>query len=88
VTSSGLRAKGKSGLNASLTVALDAMGGDYAPDMVVAGAELAHRRYPKIKYIFFGDERLIKPLLENCKSLKRVVSIRHTEETDGNDAKP
>lgn len=88
MTSSGLRAKGKSNLNASVTVALDAMGGDHAPDMVVEGADLARTRYPKVKYIFFGDESRIGPLLEKRKALRDVASIRHTAEAIDNDAKP
>ncbi len=88
MTSSGLRAKGKSNLNASITVALDAMGGDHAPDMVVAGADLARTRYPKVKYIFFGDERRIEALLEKRKALRPLVSIHHTDDAVDNDTKP
>jgi glycerol-3-phosphate acyltransferase PlsX len=88
VTSSGLRAKGKSNLNASITVALDAMGGDFAPEMVVAGADLARTRYPKVKYIFFGDQSRIEPLLRGRKALLPLVSIHHTDEAILNDAKP
>jgi len=88
VTSSGLRAKGKSNLNASLTIALDAMGGDHAPAMVVAGAALARQRYPQVKYIFFGDERKIRPLLDARKALQPLATIHHTEEAISNDMKP
>jgi len=88
VTSSGLRAKGKSNLNASITVALDAMGGDFAPEMVVAGADLARVRYPNVKYIFFGDQSRIEPLLREHKVLQPLVTIHHTDEAIANDAKP
>jgi glycerol-3-phosphate acyltransferase PlsX len=88
VTSSGLRAKGKSNFNASITVALDAMGGDFAPEMVVAGADLARARYPNVKYIFFGDQSRIEPLLREHKALQPLVTIHHTDEAIANDAKP
>ncbi len=88
MTSSGLRAKGKSNLNASITVALDAMGGDSAPEMVVAGADLARARYPKVKYIFFGDRSRIDPLLREYKALQPLVTVHHTDEAILNDAKP
>jgi phosphate acyltransferase len=88
VTSSGLRAKGKSNLAASITVALDAMGGDHAPEMVVAGADLARTRYPNVKYIFFGDQSRIEPLLGQHKALQPLATIRHTDEAVANDAKP
>ncbi len=64
------------------------MGGDYAPDMVIAGADLAQRRYPQVKYVFFGDEARIKPLLERRKALRGRSSIHHTEDVVGSDAKP
>jgi glycerol-3-phosphate acyltransferase PlsX len=87
VSSHGLRRKGHSGLNPTLTVALDAMGGDHAPSMVVAGAALGHRRYPKVKFVFFGDERKIKPLLDRRRALRAHAEIRHTEESVGQDMK-
>jgi glycerol-3-phosphate acyltransferase PlsX len=63
------------------------MGGDNAPDMVVAGADLARERYPNVKYIFFGDESRIAPLLDKRKALKPFVTIRHTEDVIDNDMK-
>ena len=43
------------------TIALDAMGGDRAPEVVVAGANQARLRYPNVNFRLFGDpERLEK----------------------------
>ncbi|MDB5394585.1 MAG: phosphate acyltransferase [Rhodospirillales bacterium] len=56
--------------------------------MVIEGADLALMRYPKVKYIFFGDESRIEPLLEKRKALRLVASIHHTDEAIGNDTKP
>ncbi len=39
-----------------LTIALDAMGGDAAPRMVITGANIARRRYPKVDFLIFGRE--------------------------------
>jgi glycerol-3-phosphate acyltransferase PlsX len=36
-------------------LALDGMGGDHAPDVVVNGADLARERYPDTSYLLFGD---------------------------------
>jgi glycerol-3-phosphate acyltransferase PlsX len=88
VTSSGLRVTGKSSLNATLTVALDAMGGDQGPEMVVAGADLARLRYPRVRYVFFGDEAKIAPLLDRRKGLQALAAIHHTDSLVDNDAKP
>lgn len=75
-------------MSARLTIALDAMGGDHAPDMVVAGADEARQRCPDIRYLFFGDEHRIGPLLDRRSALKDVSTIRHTPDAIGNDAKP
>lgn len=71
-----------------LTIALDAMGGDAAPDVVVAGAEIARERYPEVRYLLFGDSRRIEPLIDRCPALKAVVEICHTDEAVAGDAKP
>ena len=64
------------------------MGGDNAPDMVIAGADLARERYPNVKYILFGDESRIAPLLESSQNAEAgVVTIRHTEDAIDNDMK-
>ena len=40
-----------------VTIALDAMGGDDAPQIVVAGANIARRRYPHVNFLLYGDEQ-------------------------------
>jgi glycerol-3-phosphate acyltransferase PlsX len=75
-------------LNAQLTIALDAMGGDHAPQVVVKGAAIARTRHPKVKYIFFGDEKRIKPLLDKRKALRAVSDIHHTDDAVGPEDKP
>jgi phosphate acyltransferase len=37
-----------------ITIALDAMGGDRAPDIVLHGADIALERYPGTKFLVFG----------------------------------
>mgnify|MGYP003348040686 CR=1 FL=1 len=46
-------------------IALDAMGGDNAPQSVIEGADLAKARSPQLDIVFVGDEALIRPLLNN-----------------------
>jgi glycerol-3-phosphate acyltransferase PlsX len=65
-------------LSASLAISLDAMGGDNAPEMVVRGADIARRRFPQSKFLFFGDEAKVRPLLDSLPELKQVSTIRHT----------
>ena len=46
-----------------LIIALDAMGGDGAPDVIVSGADLARTRYPDVEYLFYGDEAVVAPMV-------------------------
>jgi glycerol-3-phosphate acyltransferase PlsX len=60
-------------------MALDAMGGDHGPAVVVAGAELALARHPGSEFLFFGDAGLMSPLLESRPALKAVSRLVHTD---------
>ena len=59
-------------------IALDAMGGDSAPQSVVEGADLAKARSPHLDVVFVGDEALIRPLLDRSRYL-RQAEILHTD---------
>ena len=71
-----------------MVIALDAMGGDHAPDMVVRGAHIALKRFPKVQFQLFGDESRIRPLLAKYKRLHGRATIHHTDEAVSGDAKP
>ena len=63
----------------TITVALDAMGGDAGPGMVVPGAELAAIRHPQYRFLLYGDRARIEPLLANQPHLRSKAEIRHTD---------
>ena len=69
-------------------IALDAMGGDEAPDIVIEGAALARERYPNVSYLFYGDEEKIKPLLARHTSLQGISEIRHAPDAITAEQKP
>jgi glycerol-3-phosphate acyltransferase PlsX len=75
-------------VSGGLTIALDAMGGDHAPKMVVAGAAIAHKRFPDVQFLLFGDEARIAPLLDKSPALKPLCQIRHTPDFVANEDKP
>jgi phosphate acyltransferase len=75
-------------LSGTVTIALDAMGGDRAPDMVVKGASIALQRFPQAQFQFFGAEDRIKPLLAKLPRLSARATIHHTDESISGDAKP
>src|SRR5689334_14775942 len=72
----------------SYTLAVDAMGGDRAPAIVIAGLEIAAERHPEAKFLLFGDEAKLVPLLARHKRASKVCTLRHTAEVVSNDMKP
>ena len=71
-----------------LALALDAMGGDHAPDMVVRGASIAQQRFPQVRFLLFGDSARLKPLLDKMPALREVCSIHHADQVVRSDEKP
>src|SRR5215475_5977911 len=69
-------------------IALDAMGGDHGPLVVVAGAELALRRHPQTAFLFFGNAAQVAPLIDARPELKASSRLVHTEVAVRMDAKP
>ena len=72
----------------SVTIALDAMGGDNAPHIVIAGANIARRRYPNVRFLLFGDREEIEPRVAKQRGLTEFVEIHHTPEQVAADDKP
>ena len=70
------------------TIALDAMGGDYGPSVVVAGAEISLTRNPELRFVLFGDQASISKELETRANLKARSEIVATEKVVAMDAKP
>ena len=69
-------------------IALDAMGGDVGPAVVVPGAEIALARHPDTEFIFFGNEAAVAPLLEPRARLKAASRLVHTDVAVKMDEKP
>ena len=69
-------------------IALDAMGGDRAPDVVIKGANVARVRHPDLHFLLFGDEARLKVLLARQPALAAVSEIRHSDSVVGPDDKP
>ena len=71
-----------------VVLALDGMGGDHAPDVVVNGADLARVRYPDTTYLLFGDPTRLKPLVDKRKGLAASVEIVAAPDAVSADDKP
>ncbi|MBN9088593.1 MAG: phosphate acyltransferase PlsX [Reyranella sp.] len=71
-----------------VVLALDGMGGDHAPDVVVNGADIARVRYPDTTYLLFGDPARLKPLVDKRKGLATSVEIVAASDAVSADDKP
>jgi glycerol-3-phosphate acyltransferase PlsX len=69
-------------------IALDAMGGDHGPSVVVPGAEIALRAHAGAEFIFFGDRSAIEPLVAAHPALQRASRVVHTDVAIKMDDKP
>ena len=72
----------------TLPIALDAMGGDKAPESVIDGARRALKMFPDARFIFFGREQIIAPLIQRNRHLANVSEIVHAESVVAMDTKP
>ena len=66
-------------MSQTVRIALDAMGGDHGPAVVVAGAELALARHPESEFLFFGNDALVAPLIAEHRALQSASRIVHAE---------
>jgi glycerol-3-phosphate acyltransferase PlsX len=73
---------------AKVVLALDGMGGDRAPDVVVQGADIARERHPGTTFLLFGDPERLKPLVDRRKGLAKVLEIVPAEDAVSADDKP
>jgi glycerol-3-phosphate acyltransferase PlsX len=71
-----------------ITIALDVMGGDRAPAMVLRGADIALERHPETRFLLFGNETQVTPILGKLPRLAKSARLHHTEELVLDDAKP
>jgi glycerol-3-phosphate acyltransferase PlsX len=63
-----------------VVLALDGMGGDHAPGIVVNGADIARERYPGTTFLLFGDPAQLKPLVDKRKGLAQALEIVPAED--------
>ena len=72
----------------AFTLAVDAMGGDHAPDIVVHGLAIAAERHPAARFLLVGDEVRLTPLLTRHPRAAAVCTVRHAPDAISSDCKP
>ncbi len=71
-----------------ITVAVDGMGGDSAPEVVIGGIEATCHADSKVKFLLFGNKEKIDPLLSRTQYAQELCELIHTDEEVTNDDKP
>jgi glycerol-3-phosphate acyltransferase PlsX len=64
-----------------ITISIDAMGGDSGPTVAVEGAAIALERRPDLRFLFFGEQAALEPLLESRTRLRAVSQFHHCSVT-------
>jgi glycerol-3-phosphate acyltransferase PlsX len=75
-------------MGSPITIALDAMGGDFGPSVVVSAAALSLIRHPDTRYIIFGREAEIRAHMSENSPLAKVSTIVHTDVAVSMEDKP
>jgi phosphate acyltransferase len=70
----------KNTITDNLTIAIDAMGGDHAPIACLDGLFASHKLYPSVKFIIFGNQDLIMPILNNHNEWQKYIDFVHTSD--------
>ena len=69
-------------------IALDAMGGDNAPDAIVQGAIAALRQFDDIRILLAGPRERLEKLIETAADVKSRIEILEADEVIGMDESP
>ncbi len=71
-----------------ITISIDAMGGDHGPAVVLPGAEIAAQRHPDARFVLYGEEAAVLPVLDGLPRLKAVSTFHHCDVSIRMDDKP
>jgi len=72
----------------TVTISLDAMGGDAGPEVVIGGAAIAVDRRPDLRFLIYGDESTVVPVLRKHPHVQKVSEFHHCSVAVQMDDKP
>lgn len=75
-------------MSETLVIAIDAMGGDNAPQSIIEGVSRVAAKDSSVFFFLFGDEEQLKVLANQYKLQDTRYKIHHTTEVVAPDAKP
>ncbi|MGV2975392.1 phosphate acyltransferase PlsX [Roseibium alexandrii] len=72
----------------TIPISLDVMGGDHGAEVVIPGAEIALVRHPDIRFLLYGNENVVRPLLDKYPRVRDASVFHHCEVAIAMDSKP
>ncbi|MCC1481511.1 phosphate acyltransferase PlsX [Roseibaca sp. Y0-43] len=72
----------------TITVSVDAMGGDQGPQAVVEGCALSIAKNPELRILLHGDTAVLEPLVARHPALRGRVTLSHSPDIVKMDDKP
>ncbi len=75
-------------MTSTITLALDAMGGDDGPTMVLPGAEIALERRSGLNFLIYGEAPVVEPLLAEYSRIRAASTFIHCDVSVQMDDKP
>jgi len=70
------------------TIAVDCMGGDRAPQIVIEGIDKVAENNFDVHFLLFGDSKKVIPIINHCRYIKGRYSLVHTDDFISSDEKP
>jgi len=71
-----------------IVIALDAMGGDRAPDAVLGGANAFAKKHSDVNFLLFGDENILNDKLSHYTQLQNQSQVCHAPDVVDDAEKP
>lgn len=66
-------------MSQNVRISLDLMGSDKGPGVLISGAAAARSEHPDIRYVIYGRESEVVPLLERYPSVRDCSTFHHTD---------
>jgi len=75
-------------MSVSMTISVDAMGGDKGPSVVIAGLDIMALRQPKVSFLLFGEAQKVEVVLADYPRVRAISKVIHCDVTVAMDEKP
>lgn len=75
-------------MNPTVTIALDAMGGDHGPSVTVPAAASMLAKHPELRLVLVGRQEVLEPLTRRHGQFGERLKLQHASEEVGSDELP